>query len=122
VLDALYQAFLSGAKCVALTGLIASATNYGETIRAAGGGRNDLAAITTGHSTTIAAVILNLAALLEQAGRELQDERLMFYGIGSIGLGALSLMLEVLPHPAELHLCDPFRSAEFFEELCVRIR
>ena len=41
----------------------------------------------------------------------------MFYGIGSIGLGALRLMLDVLPHPAELRLCDPFRSAQYFTEL-----
>jgi hypothetical protein len=73
--------------------------------------------LTTGHATTIAAVILNLEALLRQANRDLGNERVLFYGIGSIGLGALELMLDVLPHPQELHLCDPYRSAQFFVEL-----
>ena len=77
--------------------------------RRACGAKRDLAPSTTGHATTVAAVVLNLAALLGEAGRGIEDETVMFYGIGSIGLGALRLMLDVLPHPAELHLCDPFR-------------
>lgn len=116
VLDGVREASECGAKCVALTGLIATATNYGAAVQAACSG-NRCASCTTGHNTTIAAVILNLAALLNEAGREMEDETVMFYGIGSIGLGALCLMLEVLPHPSELHLCDPFRSPDFFVQL-----
>ncbi|MEO8350679.1 MAG: non-ribosomal peptide synthetase, partial [Chthoniobacteraceae bacterium] len=56
------------------------------------------------------------------AGRDLEAETVMFYGIGSIGLGALRLMLDVLPHPAELRLCDPFRSASYFAELETTLR
>ena len=122
VLDGITQASTCGARCVALTGLISSATNYGATVQSACENRNDLAAVTTGHNTTVAAVILNLAALLREAQREIEDETVMFYGIGSIGLGALRLMLEVLPHPAELRLCDPFRSTEYFTELEVTLR
>jgi hypothetical protein len=55
--------------------------------------------------------------LLREAGRTLEDETVMFYGVGSIGLGALELMLDVLPHPAELRLYDPYRSEQFFAEL-----
>ena len=117
MLDGITQASACGARCVALTGLISSATNYGAMVQSACENRNDLAAVTTGHNTTVAAVILNLAALLREAGRDLENETVMFYGIGSIGLGALRLMLDVLPHPAELRLCDPFRSTEFFNEL-----
>jgi hypothetical protein len=76
-----------------------------------------LPAVTTGHATTVAAVVLNLEALLRQAGRDIQEETVMFCGIGSIGLSALQLMLDVLPHPAELRLFDPYRGAEFFETL-----
>jgi hypothetical protein len=65
---------------------------------------------------------LNLAGLLREAGRNIADETIMFYGIGSIGLSALQLMLDVLPHPAELHLCDPYRNAEFFDELGATLR
>jgi myxalamid-type polyketide synthase MxaB len=117
VLDGIAQASACGARCVALTGLISSATNYGTVVQSACQNRSDLAALTTGHNTTVAAVILNLAALLREAERGLEDETVMFYGVGSIGLGALRLMLDVLPHPAELRLCDPFRSMEFFAEL-----
>jgi acyl transferase domain-containing protein/predicted amino acid dehydrogenase/short-subunit dehydrogenase len=122
VLDGIAIASASGARCVALTGLIPSATHYATTVQAACEGRNGLAPATTGHATTVAAVILNLEALLTQAEREIRDEAVMFYGVGSIGLGALRLMLDVLPHPAELRLCDPFRSAEFFAELAETLR
>ena len=111
-----------GAGCVALTGLIPSATGYGATIQEACKSEHNLAALTTGHATTVAAVILNLEALLREAGREMEDETVMFYGIGSIGLGALQLMLDVLPHPAELHFCDPYRSAQFFAHLEKTVR
>jgi predicted amino acid dehydrogenase/acyl carrier protein len=121
VVDGVSEASECGARCVALTGLIATATNYGAAVQAACSG-NGFAALTTGHNTTIAAVVLNLAALLNEAGREMKEETVMFYGIGSIGLGALRLMLEVLPHPAELRLCDPFRSADFFTQLETTLR
>ena len=117
LIDGVAHASACGARCVALTGLIPSATGYGTTIKEACAGRGNLASLTTGHATTIAAVILNLEALLRAAGRKLEDETVMSYGIGSIGLGALQLMLDVLPHPAELHLCDPYRSEQFFTEL-----
>ena len=117
VMEGLQRATACGAHCVALTSLIPSATNYGATIQAACDGKAELAAVTTGHATTIAAVILNLEGLLSEAGRELEDETVMFYGLGSIGLGALQLMLDVLPHPAGLRFCDPYRSDEFFADL-----
>ena len=117
ILDAMTYASTCGAGCVALTGLIPSATNYGAGVQMACESRGSLPAITTGHATTVAAVILNLEALLRQAGRDIEEETVMFYGIGSIGLSALRLMLDVLPHPAELRLFDPYRSEEFFETL-----
>jgi hypothetical protein len=117
VVDGITQASAMGARCVALTGLIPSATGYGAAVQAACAGKPDLAAVTTGHATTIAAVVLNLTGLLREAGRELKDETVMFYGVGSIGRGTLELMLDVLPHPAELRLYDPYRSAQFFAEL-----
>jgi predicted amino acid dehydrogenase/acyl carrier protein len=117
LLDGIARAAECGARCVALTGLIPSATGYGAAVRDACAQAGPLADSTTGHATTIAAVVLNLEALLREGGRAIQDETVMFYGIGSIGLGALQLMLDVLPHPAELRLCDPYRSAQYFTEL-----
>lgn len=122
LLDGITLASTCGAQCVALTGLIPSATGYGAAVQAACESRRDLAAVTTGHATTIAAVVVNLEGLLRQAGRRLEEETVMIYGIGSIGLGALRLMLDVLPHPAELRLYDPYRSASFFAELKKTLR
>ena len=117
LLEGITHASACGARCVALTGLIPSATNYGATVQAACASKQRSAArSTTGHATTVAAVILNLAGSAAPSGREIEDETVMFYGIGSIGLGALQLMLDVLPHPAALHLCDPYRSDAFFAE------
>ena len=117
LLEGITQATACGAKCVALTGLIPSATRYGAAVHEALASRTELAPATTGHATTIAAVILNLEELVRVAGRALPEETVMFYGLGSIGLGALELMLDVLPHPAALRLCDPYRSIKFFAEL-----
>ncbi len=120
LLDGIALASRCGAQCVALTGMIPSATGYGAAVKAACA--SGLAPATTGHATTIAAVILNLEGLLRHAGRRLADETVMIYGVGSIGLGALRLMLDVLPHPAELRLSDPYRSASFFAELKKTLR
>jgi acyl transferase domain-containing protein/NADP-dependent 3-hydroxy acid dehydrogenase YdfG/acyl carrier protein len=122
LLDAMRYASACGAGCVALTGLIPSATNYGATVQEACENKGGLPAVTTGHATTVAAVVLNLEALLRQGGREIEEETVMFYGIGSIGLSALQLMLDVLPHAAELRLCDPYRSEEFFDDLKKTLR
>jgi acyl transferase domain-containing protein/NADP-dependent 3-hydroxy acid dehydrogenase YdfG/acyl carrier protein len=67
-LEGIRHASAAGARCVALTSLIPSATNYGATIQAACEAERNLAPVTTGHATTVAAVILNLVALLDAAG------------------------------------------------------
>jgi acyl transferase domain-containing protein/acyl carrier protein len=120
LIDGVAQASGCGAGCVALTGLIPSATNYGVTLAEAC--RNGRASVTTGHATTIASVVLNLAALLAEAERDIAQETVMAYGIGSIGLGALRLMLDTLAHPAGLDLCDPFRDPTFFARLEASLR
>lgn len=122
LLDGVEQATASGARCVALTGLIPSVTEYGATVQSICAEKDRLAPVSTGHGTTIAAVVLNFAAILREAGRDLSNETVLFYGIGSIGSGALRLLLNVLPHPAELRLCDPYRGAGFFEELTESLR
>jgi hypothetical protein len=95
-----------GAKCISLTGLIPSATDYGLAVRdwlGDGGPR-----VTTGHATTTAAVILNLQSLLERTGRYPGWEHLAVLGLGSIGQGCLALALDSLPHPKSLILCDVY--------------
>lgn len=99
----------AGARCLSLTGLIPSATGYGERVREWVG---DAPRVTTGHATTTAAVVLNLEGLLARAGRDLAGEHLAVLGLGSIGRSCLALALDALPHPAALTLCDVFAKAD----------
>jgi hypothetical protein len=110
--EALQLAQRRGARCVSLTGLIPSATNYGLAIREASAGVGEACPFTTGHATTAAAVVLNLQSMLRQAGRALEREDLAILGMGSIGQSVLRLMLAVLPHPRSLTLCDVFARQE----------
>jgi NADPH:quinone reductase-like Zn-dependent oxidoreductase/acyl carrier protein len=103
-----------GATCVSLTGLIPSATNYGWAVMDRRQGREPV--LTTGHATTTAAVVTNLEHMLRLAGRALNDERFAILGLGSIGQSCARLMLEVLPHPNELVLCDLFANEEILGE------
>jgi predicted amino acid dehydrogenase len=95
-----------GARTVSLTGLIPSATDYGRAVVQAAANRRDLPAVSTGHATTAATVVLTVERLGREAERDLSRERVAVLGLGSIGLSALRLMLRVLPHPAEITLCD----------------
>src|SRR5262249_35420485 len=95
-----------GAQSVSLTGLIPSATDYGRAVARRAAGRKDLPRVTTGHATTSAAVVMAIERILAESRRRLSAERVGFLGIGSIGLTSLRLMLEVMPHPREILLCD----------------
>ena len=97
-----------GARTVSLTGLIPSATNYGQALGAAMAAREDLPKITTGHANTAATVVLAIKRILSEAGRDLAQERVGFLGLGSIGVTTLRLMLRCLPHPKEIVLCDVY--------------
>ncbi len=99
-----------GAKCVSLTGLIPSATDYGRAVHDWFGDAGPR--VTTGHATTTAAVIRNLESMLDQTGRHPAWEHLAILGLGSIGQSCLALLLDVLPHPRALTLCDVFAKQE----------
>ncbi len=103
--DALRVARHLGARTMALTGLLASATDYGRALDHATAGQ-DLPRVTTGHATTTSSVVLTIRHALEEAGRDLAREHVGFLGLGSIGRTTLRLLLACLPHPAELSLCD----------------
>jgi hypothetical protein len=66
----------------------------------------DLPAVSTGHATTTAAVVLNLRHILELGRRAMRGEVVGVLGLGSIGLSSLRLMLATQPHPEALLLCD----------------
>ncbi len=107
-----------GAGVVSLTGLLPSATNYGQDVQAALVAANDptLPQITTGHATTTAAVVLNVERILAESGRDLTQERVGILGLGSIGQAATRLLLDLLPHPPALLLCDVYAKADELQE------
>jgi hypothetical protein len=101
--EAIQQAQNAGAGMIALTGLLPSATYYGRAFKTLPG---DEARVTTGHAFTASAVVMTIERLLEQTNRSLSRECVAFLGLGSIGKTVLRLMLDVLPHPREILLCD----------------
>lgn len=117
VIEALEMAGRGGAKTVSLTGLIPSATDYGRAIAKAIEGRNDLPKITTGHATTCSAVVLTIKKILEVSQRSLEQEKVAFIGLGSIGISTLRLMLRTLPHPKSIILCDIYSKLNFIESV-----
>jgi predicted amino acid dehydrogenase/acyl carrier protein len=117
VVQALNLAGRLGAQVVSLTGLIPSATDYGRAILPAVHRQGGLPQISTGHATTTAAVVLNVARILAEGGRHLPRERVGFLGLGSIGTASLRLMLHTLPHPQEILLCDLYHEAKRLETL-----
>jgi acyl transferase domain-containing protein/NADPH:quinone reductase-like Zn-dependent oxidoreductase/acyl carrier protein len=123
ILRALDLADSLDAKCISLTGLIPSATDYGlaiQKLRRKNGGKQCL--LTTGHATTTAAVVHNLQNMLGLAGRSLADEAFAVVGLGSIGQSCLRLLLEVLPHPRNLVLCDLFAKQDVLDSLARTVR
>lgn len=109
-----------GARILALTGLIPSATDYGRAILPHL--TPDLPAISTGHATTTTAVILTIERILAESGRKMAQELVGFLGLGSIGLASLRLMLTCLPHPAGLLLCDLYHKREVLEAIAREAR
>lgn len=116
IIESLEMAGRFGAKVVSLTGLIPSATDYGRAIVAATRDRSDLPQVTTGHATTSATVLLSIQRLLKDAKRDLDKETVGFIGLGSVGMATLHLMLQTMPHPHTLILCDLFSKLTTLEE------
>jgi predicted amino acid dehydrogenase len=117
ILSSLKLAAKMGASTVSLTGLIPSATDYGRSIKQWINGHDNLPAITTGHATTTATIVKTITGILEQTDRDFADEKVAIVGLGSIGYATLRLMLEVMPHPIELILCDLYHKADSLEEI-----
>jgi acyl transferase domain-containing protein len=93
-------AHAAGAQSIALTGLIPSATAYGQSLQ------GPLVMLTTGHSTTVACVVQMVRSIEPVLGRKLVEERMAFLGLGSIGEGVARLCAARLPAPASLLLVD----------------
>lgn len=121
IADALRLAHDLGAGCVSLTGLLPSATRYGHSIPPALSASANWPSITTGHAMTAAAVVHNIDHIVKIAGRNLARETVACLGLGSIGLTSLRLLLQVLPHPRRLLLCDLYSKHVELERLVVEL-
>jgi predicted amino acid dehydrogenase len=119
VITALEVSKRLGARAVTMTGLIPSATDTGRAVVRAVAAKHlgGMPALTTGHATTCAAVVLSVERVLKACARELNAERVAFVGLGSIGVGVLRAMLACMPHPRELVLCDVYGRADQLREL-----
>lgn len=111
-----------GAGTASLSGLLVSATNYGQAVADAVAGRPDLPRVTSGHDTTAASVLLVVENLLRRGGRQMQNETLGCLGVGSVGRASLHLMLKHLPHPRGLVLCDPYAQPGSVERVADEVR
>lgn len=105
-----------GAKAVSMTGLLPSATNYGISIDNMIQAK-DMPKITTGHAVTVSAVLLNIQETFKITKRKIQSESIGFLGLGSIGLTTLYLMLEKMPHPKKIFLCDIYKKLNMLEDI-----
>ncbi len=122
IIAALELAKTLGVRVVSMTGLLPSATEYGAAVMAAIKDRPDLPALSTGHATTTTAMILTIRAIVEASGRDLQNERVAFLGLGSVGSASLRMLLQCLPHPREIALCDVYSKLEQIEALAHELR
>jgi len=117
IVDALEIARQIGARAVSLTGLLPSATDYGQAVANAIAKRSDLPVVTTGHATTVSAVVMTIERILRDAGRDLAHESVTFLGLGSIGYTTLRLMLRCLPHPRKILICDVFGKKTWLDKV-----
>jgi len=109
-----------GASHVSLTGLIPSATTYGhDIVELIKESDSDLPFITTGHDVTASSVLLAVEKMLATTGRGIEDLRVAFLGMGSVGKSVLELMLDQMPDLHEIMLADLFankRTIDLFVE------
>ena len=119
LVETLKMAKTLGAQTVSLTGLLPSATNYGQAVaeRIENGQRQELPRLTTGHATTAASVILSVRRVLAEAERSMSQESVGVLGLGSIGTASLRLMLSSLPHPKQVTLYDVYNKRGQLEAL-----
>ncbi|MBX3010090.1 MAG: amino acid adenylation domain-containing protein [Caldilineaceae bacterium] len=102
---AIHLATTLGARCVSLAGMLPAHTRYGYALIDGAQPANS-PPLTTGHSTTVVAVVQSVLAALAATKRPLAAQTVGCLGLGSIGSAALQLLLKVADHPAELLLCD----------------
>ncbi len=117
ILEALEISHRIGARVVSLTGLLPSATNYGQAIADVISANDRYPLVTTGHATTVSTVVMTIERILREAGKSLAEENVAFLGLGSIGYTTLRLMLHSLPHPKSITLCDIYSKLDHLKKV-----
>ena len=102
VARAVRNACAMGARCTALTGMLASSLDYGAALAPG----VPPGSVTTGHDVTASAVVLNLTRAMEQTGTRFADHEVSVVGLGSVGTAATRLAVEVLGSPRKINLVD----------------
>lgn len=109
ILKAIRVAIAHGATHVSMAGILPAITNYGyaiaQAIKAAGA-HFPTVALTTGHASTVVAVVKTIQKVLHESETRIQDLKVAVLGFGSIGQASISLLLNVLGHPVELIVAD----------------
>ncbi|QRN93750.1 amino acid adenylation domain-containing protein [Archangium violaceum] len=125
VVEAVLLAHRTGVRAFSLAGMLPAYTGFGREVlhRLAmkDGAPEDLA-FTTGHATTVVAVVRSILSATAAAGVNLSEAEVAFVGVGSIGAAAAELLLQVAAHPRRLLLCDLPRAARRMEEVTTRLR
>ena len=111
-----------GAESVSFTGLLPSATGFCKSTIKNIASNNDLCKkITTGHAVTGASILMNMESLLRKAGRSVNNEKIGFVGLGSIGQTILFLLLRIGYRPKKIILCDIYSKKNQLEEIGEKI-
>jgi predicted amino acid dehydrogenase/acyl carrier protein len=125
VADAVRLARRAGVHAFSFAGMLPAHTGFGlEVLRRLGteAGATGDPGFTTGHATTVVAVVRSVLAAADAVGMDLSQEEVAFVGVGSIGAAAAELLLRVAPHPRGLILCDLPQAARRMEEVAMRLR
>ena len=94
----------AGARSISLAGMLPAATVYGALLRPFF--ENSQLKITTGHTTTVVAVVKTLLRAIKHPPQYNETIRLSCVGLGSIGQAVLRTFLSIAPHPNSILLCD----------------
>lgn len=111
------QAHALGARVVSLAGLLPALSSYGQDLPALVAG----SVLTTGHSTTVVAMLYTIRFALAQLERSLDKCHIAVVGLGSIGEATLDALLATQVHPASLTLVDRLGSASRLHQLAEKL-
>jgi non-ribosomal peptide synthetase component F/acyl carrier protein len=125
VTEAVLLARRAGVRAFSLAGMLPAYTGFGREVLhrlAQRDGAAEGLAFTTGHATTVVAVVRSVLAAATAVGLDLSEAEVAFVGVGSIGAAAAELLLQVATHPRSLILCDLPRAARRMEEVATHLR